>query len=134
MYIVYTEYPAHCIYDVILGVCKNMNEVTEIIWNFSRLVLKKTGYTFEENNDIINIAKITTDDYSILQQIYKKYEDELEELKYSSEFNGWEPEEFNVSLWYGVFMDSETPEKIIFSKEDCNIIKKIVKKSILLNN
>ena len=133
MYIVYTEYPAHCIYHVILGSCKNMNEVIEIIWNFSRLVLKKTGYTFEENNDIIKIAKITKDDYNILEQIYEKYENELEELKYSKEFNGWKPEELNVNFWYGVFMDSETPEKIIFSKNDCNIIRKIIKKSISLN-
>jgi hypothetical protein len=133
MYIVYTEYPAHCIYNVILGSCKDMNEVIEIIWNFSRLVLKKTGHTFEENGDIIKIAKITTDDYNILQQIYNKYEDKLEEIKYSEEFNGWEPEVLNVNFWYGVFMDSEEPEKIIFTKSDCNIIRKIIKESISLN-
>ena len=133
MYIVYTEYPAHCIYDVILGACKNMNEVIEIIWNFSRLVLKKTGHTFEENGDIIKIARITTDDYNVLQQIYKKYENELDELIYSKEFNGWEPEILNVYFWYGVFMDSEEPEKIIFSKDDCNIIKTIIDKSTSLD-
>jgi hypothetical protein len=133
MNIVYTEYPAHCIYNVILGVCKDMNEVIEIIWNYSRLVLKKTGYTFEENGDIIKIARITIDDYSILQQIYNKYEDKLDELKCSEEFNGWKPEVLNVYFWYGVFMDSETPEKIIFSKSDCNIIRKIIKNSIPLN-
>jgi hypothetical protein len=38
-----------------------------------------------------------------------------------------------VYFWYGVFMDSETPEKIIFSKSDCNIIRKIIKNSIPLN-
>ena len=38
MFIVYTEYPAQCIYNVILDICMNINEVTEIIWNFSRLV------------------------------------------------------------------------------------------------
>jgi hypothetical protein len=132
MYIVYTEYPAHCIYNVILGVCKNMNEVIEIIWNFSRLILKKTGHTFEENRvgqGIIKIGRISTDDYSILEQMYNKYEEELDELIYSEEFNGWKPEVLNVYFWYGVFMDSEEPEKIIFSKDDCNIIKKIIKNS-----
>ena len=96
MFIIYTEYPAHCIYNVILGICKNMNEVAEIIWNFSRLILKKTGNTFEENGDIVKIAKISKDDFSILERIYKKYEDELDELKYSEDLNGWEPEVFNV--------------------------------------
>ena len=134
MFIIYTEYPAHCIYNVILGVCKNMNEVAEIIWNFSRLILKKTGNTFEENGDIVKIAKISKDDYSILERIYKKYEDELDELKYSEDLNGWEPEVFNVYFWYGVFMDSETPEKIIFSSEDCNIIRKIIKNSTSLDD
>ena len=134
MFIVYTEYPAHCIYNVILGICMNINEVTEIIWNFSRLVLKKNGYTFEENDDIIKIGKITKDDFYILQKMYKKYENELEEFKNSPEFNGWISEEFNANFWYGIFMDSELPDKIIFSKKDCNIIKKIIKKSIPLDN
>ena len=133
MYIIYTEYEGQCVYNIILGICKDINEVIEIIWNFSRLILKKTGNTFEENGDIVKIAKISKDDFSILERIYKKYEDELDELKYSEDLNGWEPEVFNVYFWYGVFMDSETPEKIIFSSEDCNIIRKIIKESISLN-
>lgn len=40
MYIVYTEYAAQCVHDVVLGICEDMNEVIEIIWNYSRLILK----------------------------------------------------------------------------------------------
>ncbi len=34
MYIIYSKYAAHCVNDAVLGICKNMNEVIEIIWIF----------------------------------------------------------------------------------------------------
>ena len=37
MYLVHTELDAHCIHNVILGICENMNEVIEIIWNFFKI-------------------------------------------------------------------------------------------------
>ena len=42
MYLVHTDLDAHCVHDVIVGICENMNEVIEIIWNFSRFVLHTT--------------------------------------------------------------------------------------------
>ena len=135
MYIVWTECVTGCCYNVVLGICTNMFEVTEIIWNYSRFILQKNGYTFEENVDLIQIAKISKEDYHILQKIYHKYEYQLDELKSSDFFNGWEPEEFMVNFWYGVFMDVEKEHpNPVFSKEDCGIIKKIIRNGRFLDS
>ena len=131
MYLVYTEYVAHCVHDVVLGICENINEVIEIIWNYSRMVLKMTDETFEENGNIINIAIITKEDYNVLDNLYKKYEEDLDEYKEKSMFCGWKPEILNTYFWYGVF-DSEEKEYILFSEKDCEIIKNIIQKSTLL--
>ena len=87
MYLVHTDLDAHCVHDVIVGICENMNEVIEIIWNFSRFVLHTTGNTYEENHDIIKISKITKDQYNILDILYNKYEDKL--LEYMERFEEW---------------------------------------------
>jgi hypothetical protein len=131
MYIVYTEYAAHCCHDVVLGICENINEVIEIIWTFSRFVLTVYNNTFEENNELIKIAKITQEDYTVLDTLYKKYEDKLLEYISNPRFNEWENESLNINFWYGVF-DSEEKKDILFKKKDCNIIKNIIKNSILL--
>ena len=129
MYIVYTEYAAHCVHDVVLGICENMNEVIEIIWNFSRFILHTTGNTYEKNHDIIKISKITLEQYNILTELYKKYKDKL--LEYMERFREWKDESCNVIFWYGVYA-SEEEKDILFSKEDCKILEDIVKNTSLI--
>lgn len=129
MYLIHTELDAHCVHNVILGICENMNEVIEIIWNFSRFVLHTTGNTYEENHDIIKISKITKEQYNMLDVLYKKYEDKL--LEYIEKFEEWNDESCNVIFWYGVY-DSEEEKDILFSKEDCKIIEDIVKNTSLI--
>ena len=46
-----------------------MNEVIEIIWNFSRFILHTTGNTYKKNHDIIKISKITKDQYNIFNDL-----------------------------------------------------------------
>jgi hypothetical protein len=122
MYLVYTELDSQCIHNVILGICENMNEVIEIIWNFSRFVLHTTEKTYEENHNIIKISKITKDQYNIFSNLYKIYEDKL--LEYMERFKEWKNESCNTIFWYGVY-DSE-------KKKDCKIIKDIIKNTSLI--
>ena len=83
-----------------------MNQVIEIIWNFSRFVFHTTGYTYEENGDLIQISKITKEQYDILENLYKKYEDEL--LEYMERFEKeWKDESCYVFFWYGVYNSEE---------------------------
>ena len=72
MYLVYTEYDAHCKHDVILGICENINQVIEIIWNYSRFILYTTQNTYEENHNIIKISKIKKEHYEILNNLKLK--------------------------------------------------------------
>ena len=132
MYLIYTECVATCVHDVVLGICENMNEVIEIIWNFSRFTLHVDGNTYEENGNLIKIAKISENNYKILEKLYSKYEDKLQEYLENSRFDGWKDESCNVSFWYGVY-DSEETKDILFINEDCEIIKNIVKESTLLD-
>ena len=92
MYLVYTEYAAHCVHDVVLGICENMNEVIEIIWIFSRFTLHVDGNTYEENCNLIKIAKITDNNYKILENLYSKYEEKLQEYLENPRFDGWNNE------------------------------------------
>lgn len=131
MYLIYTECVATCVHDVVLGICENMNEVIEIIWNFSRFTLHVDGKTYEENCNLIKIAKITDNNYKILENLYSKYEEKLQEYLENPRFDGWKDESCNVYFWYGVY-DSEETKDILFINEDCEIIKNIVKESTLL--
>jgi len=106
-----------------------MNEVIEIIWNFSRFVLHTTEKTYEENHDIIKISKITKDQYNIFSNLYKIYEDKL--LEYMERFEEWKDESCNTIFWYGIY-DSEEKKDILFSKKDCKIIKDIIKNTLLI--
>ena len=108
-----------------------MNEVIEIIWNFSRFTLHVDGNTYEENCNLIKIAKITDYNYKILKLLYSKYEDKLQEYLENPRFDGWKDESCNVYFWYGVY-DSEEEKDILFSKEDCKIIEDIVKNTLLI--
>jgi len=108
---------------VILGICENMYEVIEIIWNFSRFDLQTTGNTYEENHDIIKISKITEEHYTIFNDLYDKYEYKL--FDYMERFKDWNDEYFNAVFWYGVY-NSEEKKDILFSKEDCKIIENII--------
>ena len=117
MYLVHTELDAHCVHNVILGICENMNEVIEIIWNFSRFILHTTGNTYEENHDIIKISKITKDQYNIFNDLYKKYEDKL--LEYMERFEEWKDESFKFI--FGMVYMIRRKKKIFYFQ------KKIVK-------
>lgn len=110
-----------------------MNEVIEIIWNFSRFILHTTGNTYEENHDIIKISKITKEQYNIFNNLYEKYEDKFEDklLEYMEIFEEWKDESYNAIFWYGVY-DSEEEKDILFSKEDCKIIENIIKNTSLI--
>ena len=46
-------------------------------------------------------------------------------------FEEWNGESCNVIFWYGVYA-SEEEKDILFSKEDCKIIKDIVKNTSLI--
>lgn len=96
-----------------------------------KIDIKMTGETYEENNNLIRIAEITKKDYNVLENLYYKYEEELDEYKEKPMFCKWKPEVLNTYFWYGVF-DTENKEDILFSKEDCEIIKNIIHKSTLL--
>lgn len=129
MYLVYTEYTAHCVNNVILGVCENMREVTGVIWTFSRFYLKIYDQTFEECNDLIYIAKISEDFYDILKKLEKKYNDKYDSY-IEHYFPKWinDPDEMVTEFWYGTFKYEEE-KGILFSKEDCELIEKIIEES-----
>jgi hypothetical protein len=132
MYIVYTEHLAHCVHDVIIGICKNMNEVIETIWTFSRFRLHILNEEFCENMHIIKIKRIVEQDFNILESLYKKYIFDIEEyVEHNPLFKGYFLDSFDFYYLYGVY-DTEDDCDIIFSKDDCKIIKNIIDKSILL--
>ena len=129
MYLVCSSYAAHCVHEVVLGICENMQEITEIVWNFSRFILHTTGETYEENNNLIEIYKITEEDYKTLDKLYQKYEEQLLEYMEKSVYTkNYEVDILNAYFWYGVF-DSEEKKDIVFSNSDCELIKNIIKKS-----
>lgn len=129
MYLVHTSNIGDYIHDVIIGICKNMNEVTEIIWNYSRFIFQATGDSYKSNNELIKISKISLAQYNILNEFYKKYEDEI--LDTMEVFENWKDESFNVYFWYGIY-NSEYQKDILFSKEDSIIIANIIKNSRLI--
>tara|TARA_Y100000385_G_C13107852_1_gene649523 strand:- start:5540 stop:5932 length:393 start_codon:yes stop_codon:yes gene_type:complete len=129
MYLVHTENIGNYIHNVIIGICLNINEVTEIIWNYSRFIFHTTGESFKANNELIKISKISPDQYNILNNIYKKYEDEI--LDIMEVFKNWKDESCNVYFWYGIY-DSEYEKDILFSYEDCKLITNIIKNTQLI--
>jgi hypothetical protein len=133
MYLVYTEYAAHCVHDVIIGVCENMKEVIESVWTFSRFILRIEEITFEESNHLIYIAKITKENYDILKEFEKKYEEDFVKYMDKPYFREWskQPDDINVTFWYGVFRGEEKSD-VLFSEEDCKIIENIIGGSELL--
>jgi hypothetical protein len=129
MYLICSSYADQCDHNVVLGICKNMRELTEIVWNFSRFILHTTGNTYEENNDLINIYKINEDDYKTLDKLYRKYEVPLSEYMEKSVYcKNYKVNNFGVCFWYGVF-DSEEKKDILFLKSDCKLIIDIIKRS-----
>ena len=129
MYLVHTSNLGDYIHNVIIGICFNMNQVTEIIWNYSRFIFSATGDSFKSNNELIKISKISLGQYNILNEFYKKYEDDI--LDIMEVFENWKDESFNVYFWYGIY-DSEYQKDILFSKEDSIIIANIIKNSLLI--
>lgn len=129
MYLVCSSYADQCIHNVVLGICKNLTEITEIVWNFSRFILYTKNETYEENNDLIVIHKITEEDYKTLDKLYNKYDEKLTEYMEKSDYcKNYKVDILSVYFWYGVF-DSEEKKDILFSKSDCKLIKSIIKRS-----
>ncbi len=129
MYLICSSYEDQCVHDAVLGICKDMKELTEIVWNFSRFILHTTGDTYEENNHMIYIYQITDDDYKILDKLYDKYDVQLSEYMEKSVYcKNYKVNNFNVYFWYGVF-NSEEKQDILFSTNDCKLIRDIIKRS-----
>lgn len=75
---------------------------------------------------------ITKDNYDVLDALYEKYEEALDEYKSRPCFNDWtDRDTLNVMFWYGVF-DSEEDHEVVFSKEDCEVINSIISGAALL--
>lgn len=125
MFLVYTRFLNQCVFDVILGLASDMNEVIELIWNYSRMKATVFEQNYEDcitNEDII-ILKVSQDEYATLEDLYEEYQEELEKENYEKHFGNWKPEIFYANFWYGI-IDAE--DDIIFSEKDCNLIKTII--------
>ena len=114
-----------CTFECIIGIATNKHEILELLWNHTLLKTKFYERTFEEDlNEDIEIYKISKDDYIFLDNLYKKYEDILEEKL----------EEYKIDLgnvltnfWYGAY--EIEGNDVDFSKYDCLKIINIIKRS-----
>ena len=126
MFLITVSSIAHVNLDIILGIAESKTEIFEILWKYTELNLKVYERTYEDDvtYNEINIYKISSEHYTYLTKLYKKY-DEVFENKFSR--MNFDPQSFMVYFWYGVY-ESESND-IDFTKSECKRIKKIIRKS-----
>lgn len=129
MYLVVVSSEAHVQLDIILGIAQNKTELLEILWNYTELNLKYFNRSFEEEitQNNINIHIISNEDYSYLNGLYKKYEDDLTKYLYKLDFT---PSGVTTNFWYGI-LETESDD-YTFSKKEREKIRRIINRATSL--
>lgn len=132
-YIIYTSLnEVDCICDVIIGIAKNISEVTELIWNYSSMQKELYNNSFKDCiNEPIIIAKISLTNYATLMRIYKNNIVKLEQRFNELTFGKWKYDGYSALFWYGVF-NYEINDEIIFTSKEQETINNIISESNIL--
>lgn len=125
MYLLYTTTPAHCVCSNIIGIARDEEQKLELIWNFVSFMREEFLYTYEEwlSWYELNTINITEQQFDTLSQLYEKYETEIENRL--DQYDKFKNQMMYANFWFACF-DSETIDDLVFSLEDCEIVKNII--------
>ena len=114
MFIVYLESKID-VDSIFLGY-GNWYDVCGIIWCYSRSV----NGTYETNDYLIKLGRISDGHEGFLNRLYKKY---IDRMLYSESGE-------NIGMWWGVY-ESEEKESLTFAMNECADLKSLIECSEL---
>ena len=134
-YLVCLDCRAHVESRIILGIASNKNEIFELIFNyyeFMKFTSKNLGeedkWTLENDYFDILIYSISKKHYKYFKELYSSKSDEIED-----KFNkiGFTPTNNNTFFWYGIYINDARGKNELFSEEEFEKYKNILRDSDL---